>query len=74
MYKAVTVLVTQCCHLLVQGDNGFKWKTGEVSSIVTLSSLRVLSVYSKAHCDNILDPGLQLIVLLHRGDSFGGSG
>lgn len=43
-------------------------------SIVILSSLQVLSVYSEAHGDNILDPGLQLIVLLHRRDSFRGPG
>lgn len=34
----------------------------------------VLSVYCKAHRNNVLDPSLQLIVLLHGGDSFRGPG
>lgn len=33
-----------------------------------------MSVYSEVHGDNVLDPGLQLVVLLHGGNSFRGPG
>lgn len=65
----ITLLMVRCYHLLVHRGNCFKMEDFGSSvffSIVTLSSLQVLSVYSEAHDDNILDPGLQLIVLLHR--------
>lgn len=35
-------------------------------------ALRFLSVYSEAHCYNVLDPSLQLIMLLHGRYSFRG--
>lgn len=35
-------------------------------------ALHFLSVYSEAHRDNVLDPSLQLIVLLHGRHSFRG--
>lgn len=45
-----------------------------IYSLLYLISLQLLSVYSEADGDNILDPGLKLIVLLHRRDSFGSPG
>lgn len=37
-------------------------------------ALLFLSVYPEAHGDNVLDPGLQLVVLLHGRHPFGGPG
>lgn len=80
-------LVALQCHLLVHMDAGnyltelkFKFIVQSLCShgsghiLRFIFSLMFLSINSEVHGDYVLNPSLELVVLLHGGDSFGGPG